>query len=92
MNSRTVTTIVDNDETQAEKLLARGKVDQALAAYQRIKPISTRILNIIGRIYTEKKNDQEAALKYHSQALLLQETVRIYTKNNSHMFFISIFV
>ena len=64
-----------NDEIQARKHLARGRIDLALAAYQRIKPVSPRVLNIIGRIYAEKQNDNENAVKYHLQALKLQEKV-----------------
>ena len=76
-----------DEEVQAQKYLARGKIDLALAAYQRIKPPSPRIFNIIGRIYTEKLNDNENALKYHLQALKLQEKVRKNMDKDSYVYY-----
>jgi tetratricopeptide (TPR) repeat protein len=60
---------------QAQEHLARSEVDLALAAYRRIQPVSPRILNLIGQIYTEQQNDNEHALECHMQALKMQEKV-----------------
>jgi hypothetical protein len=69
------TPTVSGNEIKAQNHLARGEIDLALAAYRRIQPVSPRILNVIGQIYTEKKDDNEQALKCHMQALKMQEKV-----------------
>jgi hypothetical protein len=65
-----------DDEIQAQEHLARNEIDLALTAYRRIKPVSPRILNLIGQVYTEKLDDNEHALVCHMQALHMQEEVK----------------
>lgn len=67
---------VSSNEIQAEEHLARGEFDFALTAYRRIKPVSPRILNLIGQIYMEKLNDNESALVCYIQALKMQGEVK----------------
>jgi tetratricopeptide (TPR) repeat protein len=63
------------EEIQAQRLVQRGKVDQALALYQRLETHSPRVLNTIGQLYADKKGDYDSAVRYHKQALKIQEKV-----------------
>jgi tetratricopeptide (TPR) repeat protein len=64
-----------DEEIQAEKLLERGEVDQALEIYHRLTPESARIFHTIGLLYAEKKGDYDSAIKYFKKALRIQEKV-----------------
>jgi tetratricopeptide (TPR) repeat protein len=52
-----------------------GKVDQALDAYQRMKPDSPRVLHNMGLLYAEKKGDYVSAVKCYEKALKIEEKV-----------------
>ena len=67
---------VSTDELEAKKYEERGDIDQALAAYQRIHPVSSRILNIIGQLYAEKKGNYKKAMEYLTKSLKMQEEVK----------------
>jgi len=64
-----------DDEIQAQNFVKRGEIDEAIAIYQRLKPDSVRVLNIIGRLYAEKKGDYHSAINYYKKALQIQEKV-----------------
>ncbi|CAF0924362.1 unnamed protein product [Rotaria sp. Silwood1] len=63
----------DKDEIQAEKMVQRGQVDQAIILYKNTKNQSPRVLNNIAQLYAEKKGDYELAARFHNQALRIQE-------------------
>ena len=62
-----------DDELKAEEYIEQGDVNLALITYQRIQPVSPRILNIIGRLSLEKKFDHDYAFQCHSQAFKIQQ-------------------
>jgi len=64
-----------DDEIQAQDLVEHGKIDEAIAIYQQLKPDSARVFNIIGRLYAEKKGDFDHAINYYRKALQIQEEV-----------------
>jgi tetratricopeptide (TPR) repeat protein len=64
--------LISDEDIQAQDLLKRGKIHQALAIYQQLEPDSPRILNSIGELYAEKKGEYDLAINYHEQALQLQ--------------------
>jgi hypothetical protein len=68
-------TILTVDEMKAQKYAERGEIERALAAYQRIKPVTARILNAIGQLSAEKKRDYIYAVQCHTEALKMQEEV-----------------
>ncbi len=68
--------VLSPEETKAQRYVARGEIDRALAVYQRIKPANARVLNAIGNLCADKKGDYHYALKCHTQALKIQEEVK----------------
>ncbi|CAF3517031.1 unnamed protein product [Rotaria socialis] len=75
---RNVSTRVDNSEiseheVEARKCLKHGDVDGAIRAYRRIRPMSIRILKLMGRLFADEKHEYENALECYEQALRLQE-------------------
>jgi tetratricopeptide (TPR) repeat protein len=66
----------DDDEVQAQGLLKRGEIDEAITIYQRLES-DPRILSIIAQLYDEKKGDYNSSIKYYEKALKLQEKVTI---------------
>ncbi len=66
---------MSDDEIQAQDLVKHGEIDEAIAIYQRLKPDSARVLNIIGGLYLEKKGDYDSAINYYEKALQIQEKV-----------------
>jgi tetratricopeptide (TPR) repeat protein len=70
---------MSKEELQAQDLVQRGEIDQAIiATYQQLKPESARILRIIGALYDEKKGDYSIAINYYEKALQIQEKVYRY--------------
>ncbi len=67
--------ILSDDEIQAQNFVKRGKIDETIAIYQRLKPDSAGILNIIDALYAEKKGDYDSAINYYEKALQIQEKV-----------------
>jgi hypothetical protein len=67
--------IISAEETKAHKYVERGETDLALVAYQRIQPVTARVLNAIGQLCADKKGDYAYALQCHTQALKMQEEV-----------------
>jgi len=68
--------IISDDEIQAQDFVKHGEIDQAIAIYQRVKPVSARVLNSIGILYCERKGDYDSAINYYKKALQIQEEVR----------------
>jgi tetratricopeptide (TPR) repeat protein len=68
-------------EIQAQDLVKRGQIDEAITIYQRLKPDSARVLNTIGMLYSEQKGDYDSAINYYEQALQIQEEVNIHRIN-----------
>ncbi|CAF3294735.1 unnamed protein product [Rotaria sp. Silwood2] len=66
-------TKISDYELQAENHTKNGEIELAIAAYQRIHPISARILVQIGRLYSDNRGDYNNALNFYTQALKLQE-------------------
>ncbi|CAF1259638.1 unnamed protein product [Didymodactylos carnosus] len=64
---------VSEDELQAQKHLKRGEIDQAIIVYRRIRPVSARILNLVGQLCAEEKQDYDSAVECYTQALKMQE-------------------
>ncbi len=67
--------IIYDDEIQAQDFVKHGEIDQAIAIYQRVKPVSARVLNSIGILYCERKGDYDSAINYYKKALQIQEEV-----------------
>ncbi|CAF1612815.1 unnamed protein product [Rotaria magnacalcarata] len=61
------------EEIKAQKCIEKGEIDRALAIYQRIQPVTPRILNAIGQICADRKEDYKHALQCHIKALKMQE-------------------
>jgi tetratricopeptide (TPR) repeat protein len=66
---------MSDDEIKAQHLVKCGKIDEAIAIYQRLKPVSVRVLNIIGVLYSDKKGDYNSAINYYERVLQIQEEV-----------------
>lgn len=66
---------VTPEENKAQKCIEKGEIDRALAIYQGIQPVTPRILNIIGQICADRKEDYKHALQCHIKAQKLQEEV-----------------
>jgi tetratricopeptide (TPR) repeat protein len=64
---------------QAKKFLERGDIDQAIMAYRRVRPVSVRILKIIGQLSADEKQDYDTAIECYRQALKMQEQVKSLT-------------
>ncbi|CAF2514937.1 unnamed protein product [Rotaria sp. Silwood2] len=64
---------ISEDELEAKKHLKRGDIDQAIAAYQRIRPMPVRILKLIGQLSADEKEDYDTAVECYRQALKMQE-------------------
>lgn len=71
---------ISYEELQAQDLVKRGEIDQAISIYEQIQCDSGRILNIIGRLYAERKGDYERAISCYEAVLQIQEEVNISTK------------
>lgn len=71
---------MSDNEIQAQDLIKRGEIDEAISIYQQLTPESARILSIIGTLYAEKKGDYDRAINYHEKALQLREEVNIQRK------------
>ncbi|CAF4541955.1 unnamed protein product [Rotaria sp. Silwood1] len=63
------------EEIKAQKCVEKGDIDRALAIYQRIRPVTARVLNAMGQLCAEKKEDYNYALQCHTKALKMQEEV-----------------
>ncbi|CAF2382775.1 unnamed protein product [Rotaria sp. Silwood2] len=61
------------EEIKAQKCAEKGEVDRALAIYHRIQPVTARVLNTIGQLCADKKEDYNYALQCHTKALKMQE-------------------
>ncbi len=66
---------MSDDEIKAQDLVKCDEIDKAIAIYQRLEPVSARVLNIIGVLYSEKKGDYNFSINYHQRALKIQEEV-----------------
>ncbi len=66
---------ISDEELQAQDLVERGEIDQAIAIYQQLKPESAHIFYTIGVLYAEKKGDYDLGINYYKQALKIQEEV-----------------
>jgi tetratricopeptide (TPR) repeat protein len=64
-----------DDEMQAQELIKRGEIDQAIAIYEQLKPESADIFNTIGVLYSDMKGDYDSAIIYHKKALKIQDEV-----------------
>ncbi|CAF0983561.1 unnamed protein product [Rotaria sordida] len=64
---------ISEDELEAKKYLKRGDIDQAIVAYRRIRPMSVRILKLIGQLSADEKRDYDIAVECYRQALKMQE-------------------
>lgn len=67
------------DQKIVEDFLKRNEIDQAIAYYLSIKPRTAQILQAIGQLYAEKKNDLESAINYYKEAIEMQEQVNIFS-------------
>jgi tetratricopeptide (TPR) repeat protein len=64
---------MSKEELQAQDLVQRGEIDQAIATYRQLKPESARILRIIGVLYDEKIGDYSLAINYYEKALQIRD-------------------
>lgn len=69
-------------ELQAEALVERDEIDQAIVIYREIVPESARIFRILGRLYAQKKGDYVLAISCYERALQLQDEVEIHLKKS----------
>ena len=67
--------VITAEEIKAQKYAEQGDVNMALITYQRIQPVTVRILNAMGQLSADRKGDYDYALQCHQQALKLQEMV-----------------
>ncbi len=67
-----------DEELQAQDLVERGEIDQAITIYQQLKPESAHIFYTIGVLYAEKKGDYDLAISCYEQALHMQGEVDIH--------------
>ncbi|CAF0910435.1 unnamed protein product [Rotaria sordida] len=65
--------VISVEEIKAQKYAEQGDIDMALITYQRIQPVTVRILNAMGQLSADRKGDYDYALQCHQQALKLQE-------------------
>ncbi|CAF3838221.1 unnamed protein product [Rotaria sordida] len=61
------------EEIKAQKCVEKGEIDRALFIYQRIRPVTARVLNAMGQLCADKKEDYTYALQCHKKALKMQE-------------------
>jgi tetratricopeptide (TPR) repeat protein len=66
---------MSDDVIKAQDLVKRGEIDEAISIYQSMEPVSARVLNIIGVLFSEKKGDYKSAINYYERALQIQEEV-----------------
>ena len=71
---------MSDKELQAQDLVKRGEIDQAITIYHQLKPESACIFRITGVLYAEKKGDYDLAISCYEQALQMQEEVSIHRK------------
>lgn len=67
--------VTSDEELEAQKLVERGEIDQAIAAYQSLKWDKDRILHFIGVLYAERKGDHHSAIHCFQEALRIREEV-----------------
>lgn len=72
--------VESKEEKEAKDLLSRGHVDQAITAYQHVKPETAPALFSLGTIFFEKKGDYLTAKNYYEKALQMQEKVTFLNK------------
>lgn len=72
------TSQIPSSEVQAQQLVNNGKIDQAIAIYDQIKPESSQIFMIIGALYSQNKGDYASAIVYYHKALNIQQNVYTY--------------
>ncbi|CAF2782598.1 unnamed protein product [Rotaria sp. Silwood2] len=65
--------MITAEEIKAQKYAEQGDIDMALIVYQRIQPVTVRVLNAMGQLSANRKGDYDYALQCHQQALKLQE-------------------
>ncbi|CAF0930238.1 unnamed protein product [Adineta steineri] len=64
---------ISEEELQAKAYLERGDIDRAIMAYRRIRPVTVRILKIIGQLSAEEKHDYDTAIECYELALKMQD-------------------
>lgn len=69
--------VVFVNENDAKKYIDQDEIDLALLVYQRIQPVTPKILNLIGQLVADKKGDYEYAFQCFSRALKMQEEVYV---------------
>ncbi len=69
---------MSDDEIKAQDLIKRGEIDKVIAYYERLEPVSARVLSIIGVLYAEQKGDYNSAINCYERALKIQEEVNRY--------------
>ena len=67
--------ITSEEELEAQKLVERGEIDQAIALCQRLKSANGRMFHLAGVLYAEKKGDPHSAIDSFQEALRIQEEV-----------------
>ncbi|CAF1277038.1 unnamed protein product [Rotaria magnacalcarata] len=67
---------ISEHEVEARKCLKHGDVDGAIRAYRRIRPMSIRIIKLIGRLFADEKHEYDNALECYEQAFKIQEEVK----------------
>lgn len=67
------------DQGIVDDFLKRNEIDQAIAYCESMKPRTAQILQTIGQLYVEKKNDLESAINYYKEAVAIQEQVNIFS-------------
>ena len=73
------------DQGIVDDFLKRNEIDQALAYCQSIKPRTAQILQAMGQLYAEKKNDYESAINYYKEAIEMQEQVNLFSFYNGQL-------
>jgi tetratricopeptide (TPR) repeat protein len=80
---------ISADELQARKLWNSGDIDQAITIYDKVRPVSARILKLLGQLFADEKHDYFNAIKSYRQALQLEEQVKSFdtsTKRLTNMY------
>ncbi|CAF0758933.1 unnamed protein product [Adineta steineri] len=64
---------IPEEELEANKYLKEGNIDEAIKAYRRIRPMTVRILKIIGKLSVDYKQDYHTGIECYRQAFQMQQ-------------------
>lgn len=66
---------MSSDEMKAREHLERGKIDEAIALFRKVRPMTVEVLRILGQLLLEEKKDYENAIDCYRQILKIEKEV-----------------